>query len=408
MGKFKQITANDRVSIRQKLSSGESLNVNETSFFSRVYVKGIMRPTVEDKKKLLYIGAVGVPLIKFIGKKVNRAQFFMIVAEIAEVMKKTTANNLRPENLVFDTENIIINPRTGDLFFIYQPVNGAERNIGFIPFLRQLVNSCSFDSGEDTSYVSNFVGYLNSLKSFSMQEFERYIYGVSPSTHGVLQRMGYISVTPAPQPTPVQNAPQQAQRPVQQPVQQPVQRPAQQPVQQASFARPAAPAPQPVKPAAPAPAPQPAKPVAAAASAGNDVAQQIIKDINTASAKLKTSSPAPALLNEEDEGTMLLSDLENPTAKLKRRSNGDEVTISSDTFRIGKDSAHSDYCVTGNKTISRQHAVIRRRNGEFFFIDNGSTNKSYVNGTVVPANTERKLASGDVIKLSNEEFIFTR
>ncbi|MBQ9898737.1 MAG: FHA domain-containing protein [Ruminococcus sp.] len=402
MGKFKQITANDRVSVRQKLSSGESLNVNETSFFSRVYVKGIMRPTVEDKKKLLYIGAVGVPLIKFIGKKVNRGQFFMIVAETAEVMKKTTANNLRPENLVFDTENIIINPRTGDLFFIYQPVNGAERNIGFIPFLRQLVNSCSFDSGEDTSYVNNFVGYLNSLRSFSMQDFERYIYGVSPSTHGVLQRMGYISVTPAPQPAPVQSAPQQ---PVQQPVQRPAQQPVQ-PVQQSTFARPAAPASQPVKPAA-APAPQPVNPAAAAVSAGNDVAQQIIKDINAGSAKLKTS-PAPSLLNEEDEGTMLLSDFENPTAKLRRRSNGDEVTISSDTFRIGKDSTHSDYCVAGNKTISRQHAVIKRRNGEFYFIDNGSTNKSYVNGTVIPANTERKLASGDVIKLSNEEFVFTR
>lgn len=49
------------------------------------------------------------------------------------------------------------------------------------------------------------------------------------------------------------------------------------------------------------------------------------------------------------------------------------VTVDKDEFRIGKNAGMSDYVITNNSSVSRQHAVIQRRNGQFFVTDLGST-----------------------------------
>ena len=137
----------------------------------------------------------------------------------------------------------------------------------------------------------------------------------------------------------------------------------------------------------------------------------------------KAEEPAPAALAEPTEPTAPVEPekpaaSEKPaaepekapepvyTAKLVRRSNGEEILISKPVFRIGKERAKVDYCITDNNTVSRVHATILVKDGKCFATDNNSTNRTFINGNPVPVQTEMPLSSGDVLKFSNEEFDF--
>lgn len=94
------------------------------------------------------------------------------------------------------------------------------------------------------------------------------------------------------------------------------------------------------------------------------------------------------------------------SAVFVRRSGGEEIVIDKDSFIIGKERAKVDYCVAGNRTVSRVHATVFRKDGGFYIRDNNSTNRTFINGTPVQPMTELKLNDGDEVKLSDEVFVF--
>ena len=94
-------------------------------------------------------------------------------------------------------------------------------------------------------------------------------------------------------------------------------------------------------------------------------------------------------------------------AYLTRVSNNERKEIIGDTFRIGRGKEAVDYAITGNKSISRVHADIIKRDGKYYISDLNSKNHTKVNGTELVGGNEYLLHSGDHIFLSKEEFIFT-
>lgn len=52
------------------------------------------------------------------------------------------------------------------------------------------------------------------------------------------------------------------------------------------------------------------------------------------------------------------------------------------------------------KTVSRKHAIFVFEKGSWFVEDLGSTNGTYVNGTMIPAKTRQSIKKGDRIGLS--------
>lgn len=91
---------------------------------------------------------------------------------------------------------------------------------------------------------------------------------------------------------------------------------------------------------------------------------------------------------------------------LIRAKNGEKVNVDKPVFRIGKERSYVDYFIADNSAISRSHANIIERNGEYFIMDTNSTNHTYVNGTMSPSNVETKIAHGAKIRLANEDFEF--
>lgn len=96
--------------------------------------------------------------------------------------------------------------------------------------------------------------------------------------------------------------------------------------------------------------------------------------------------------------------IKNP--RLIRSKNNETILINKPVFRIGKEKSYVDYFVSDNSAVSRSHANIIIRDEEYYVIDTNSTNHTYINGNMIPSNTETPLNDKDMLKLGNEDFEF--
>lgn len=106
------------------------------------------------------------------------------------------------------------------------------------------------------------------------------------------------------------------------------------------------------------------------------------------------------VLNETPQAAQIA----NP--HLIRVKNNEKIILNKPVFRIGKERSYVDYFVADNTAVSRSHANIISREGEFFIVDTNSKNHTYVNGTMIQSNAETKIVHGDKIRLANEDFEF--
>ena len=104
--------------------------------------------------------------------------------------------------------------------------------------------------------------------------------------------------------------------------------------------------------------------------------------------------------NGEEETTVL-----GRSSYLVRKDNGKQITLR-DGFVIGKERNKVNYCISGNSSVSRTHAQFRVIDGIYHIEDLQSKNYTYLNGNQLPAYKPAQLKDGDVIKLSDVEFVF--
>ena len=117
----------------------------------------------------------------------------------------------------------------------------------------------------------------------------------------------------------------------------------------------------------------------------------------------------------EDEATDLEADSEDGSsdttvltrkAYLIRLSNGKRIPVSKKDFVIGKEKGKVDYCISGEPTVSRVHALIRNIGGKYYIEDQASTNYTYYEGKQIPEYKAVYLEDGSRFKLSDVEFEF--
>lgn len=101
------------------------------------------------------------------------------------------------------------------------------------------------------------------------------------------------------------------------------------------------------------------------------------------------------------------NDKSMPKAFLIRLKTNETIIIDKPNFVIGKNENEVDYCIFDNMTVSRKHASILTENeNEFFFVDEGSSNKSFIEGVLAEPNKKYRLFKGSRFYISNEEFLF--
>lgn len=74
-------------------------------------------------------------------------------------------------------------------------------------------------------------------------------------------------------------------------------------------------------------------------------------------------------------------------------------------FRIGRDGGEADFYID-NICISRVHCDILAREDGFRIIDRNSRNGTSVNGTPLVPGQEYPLATDDIIRIGNIQFLF--
>ncbi len=93
-------------------------------------------------------------------------------------------------------------------------------------------------------------------------------------------------------------------------------------------------------------------------------------------------------------------------AYLIRKKNGEKISISGVSFKIGKERRRVNYCVSDNTSVSRVHCEIIRKGPDYFIVDQGATNFTFVNGVQLSPHKETILSDRSVVKLADEEFEF--
>ena len=108
------------------------------------------------------------------------------------------------------------------------------------------------------------------------------------------------------------------------------------------------------------------------------------------------------------ETTTVLDDatLRQPPAYLLRTKDNNEVSINAPLLRIGRSSSLSDYVVQDNPAIGRHHADIVCHGSKYSIIDKSSVNHVYINGRIIPPETEIPLPDNAEIRLADEIFLF--
>ena len=86
-----------------------------------------------------------------------------------------------------------------------------------------------------------------------------------------------------------------------------------------------------------------------------------------------------------------------------RNLNGEKITIDVTPFTIGKDSSNMDF-VLNNDSVSRHHATIIYENGDYFIMDNNSTNGTTIEGIKLQPGEKGEIGNGYIISLGNESF----
>ena len=126
-------------------------------------------------------------------------------------------------------------------------------------------------------------------------------------------------------------------------------------------------------------------------------------------------SPDTSVLNQGANETTVLGQGAGETSVLSstqvsgsitRDKTGEKINISKENFKIGRERARVDYCISDNTAIGRHHATIIVRNGDAYLVDQNSRNFTFVNDVKVSPNVETKLKDGDKISFADEVYTY--
>ena len=379
--KFKAKAKDCQLLVKAKTSIGESIDEKELDRFSRVYLRGFLKPKMVKRNLIEYTGPVGISLYERLKKPTNKREFLFILEQIVVAVQKLQANGMGLNNLVMDLQHVYINEVTKEIQFIYIPTmkNGLQ-NLNLVEFIESIAYSVKPADNKDNDFVARFIYFFKAMVPFDINKVESFVAKEDRSVINTIKK---------------QNA------------------------GQSGFMT--------------------DKPrhyydhYAGKEKSGDDDPTGLL---------VEDDDPTGLLVDDEDDPTGLLVDDDEPTGLLNAvdddeatglLSSGTEdeatglliendanirfptlfrvlteetISINKPVFRLGKERSYVDYFVTNNIAVSRSHADIITRGNRYFVKDLNSKNRTYINDQELPIYAEVEIHDGDRLRLGNEEFIF--
>lgn len=359
-----------------KSLKGQQLNENEVYAINSNKVEGLLRLDVVQKGgffQLIYNITGFITLKEYLAIPLNKESFARILQNILANLKSMNSAFFNQQYLLTDFNRVMVNPATQHIYFVYVPIQFFESGTSLREFLLNIIQYAKFAPGEDTSYVKDYITILNQGVNFSVFDLEEYINTLlgqkkhsqqtieCPQCRSQLRKgTNYCSACGA-------------------------------------------------------------KVSGNTGSTGKGVYNPLGEEENKKEAvetaihpkrhkdNTQGLSDRTTVLGADPGGTTVLGSeqLDTPDYPyLIREKNSEKIPIDKPSFRIGKEKKYSDYFVSDNSAVSRSHASIITRQKRYFIVDLNSTNKTYVDGRVIPIEKEVEIFSGAKLRLANEDFVF--
>lgn len=394
--KFKAKAKDCQLLVKAKASMGETIDEKELDRFSRVYLRGFLKPKLVKKNLVEYTGPVGISLYERLKKPTTKRDFLFMLEQIVVAVQKLQANNMGLNNLVMNLQYVYINEVTKEIQFIYIPTAKGLQNLNLIEFIEAVAYSVKPADEKDNEFVSRFIYFFKAMKPFDINKVEAFVAKEDRSVVNTIKKQnagqsgfmtnkpqhyydhydekkkteddddptGLLTETDDDDPTGLLV--------------------------------------------------EDDDPTGLLVEGGDDDATGLLGDDDEATGLLNNvddDDDATGLLTstgDEDEATGLLvennANVRFPT--LFRVLTEETISINKPVFRLGKERSYVDYFVTNNIAVSRSHADIITRGNKYFVKDLNSKNRTYINDQELPIHMEVEIHDGDRLKLGNEEFVF--
>lgn len=146
-----------------KCSFDEKIDEKELDRFSRVYLRGFLKPKLVKKNLIEYSGPVGISLYERMKKPLSKREFLFILEQIVVAVQKLQANNMGINNIVMNLQYVYINEVTKEVQFIYIPTVNGLQNLNLIEFIEAVAYSVKPSDEKDNDFVSRFIYFPNSI-----------------------------------------------------------------------------------------------------------------------------------------------------------------------------------------------------------------------------------------------------
>ena len=377
MNKIKVVSKHGVSQIIIKSLKGQRLNENEIYDINSGKVPGLLRMGVEQKGtafKVTYDVTGFMSFREYLTIPLNKERFSSILQNILETLKAMESVYFGSQYLLFDFNQVMVNPATQRIHFVYVPVQAFDNAATLREFLLNIIQYGSFAPGENTEYVKDYITILNSGINFSLFELEEYINRlqgrrssaqeiICPQCHTKAgKKTNYCTVCGARLLGNTNTAVKSVYDPI------------------------------------------------AGTAEDRALKSAAVNDSRLSSSQnTQGLSDGTVVLNVESGGTTVLGseELFRPSrAFLIRVKNQQKMQVDRSVIRIGKDGQQSDFWVSDNGAVSRKHAELVSREQRYYIVDKGSTNKTYVDGRMILPEQEVEIFSGTRLRLANEEFDF--
>lgn len=392
-----------------------------------------------EKRFVKYNITAKVTLKMFFEGVITRARFLNIISSVCSALMACDDYMLEMSSFLLDVDHIYVDVSTSKAYLICLPVVNQNSQLNYKDFFKNILFSSQFDQNENCDYIAKTISFLNTNQGVTLKDIKDFAEKLldnnnqheaaedSPeiihNTAESVSKPAYMPVvefSSAPQPV---NAGIAVKQSVQTAAVSEIKDPVVKKGFTFGFHKNKADKKQKEKhsnsggglsmaiPGVEPPKPSPTSFETSVKTENplepSEIKQNYFNDVSTPVNFLDStdvSPSAPISMNTTVLSSDMLGNSDSP--KLYRVKTNTLVSIDKPIFRIGKEASFVDYCISDNSAISRSHANIIQRGGEYFVVDANSTNHTYVNNMMIQANEEIKLEQGTRLRLANEEFEF--